>query len=139
MLGTALAQEPAKLDEAAKKDQEALQGPWELEQLEVSGKKSTAEELKKAGARVVIAGTSITFKSDSAKEGAKGTFTLDAGKMPRWIDLEDGKKNKELGIYEIQGDSLKICLARPSNERPKEFAAKAMTDSTLMTFKREKK
>ncbi len=79
------AREP-KPDEAAKKDQAALQGTWQLEQLENAGKKTT-ENLKKVAARVVIEANTITFLSGVNKEGRKGTFTLDASKSPRWIDL----------------------------------------------------
>lgn len=139
MLGNVLGQEAPKPDEATKKDQEALQGTWELEKLEVSGKKTLPEDLKKAVARIVIEGGTIAFEMEPSKNNRKGTFTIDASKMPRWIDMEDSKKNKEPGIYEITGDTLKVCAARPSAERPKEFATKAMSDTYLMEFKRVKK
>jgi uncharacterized protein (TIGR03067 family) len=156
-IGVVGAQDPKPADEEAK-DRAALQGTWELEQLEINGKKTPAEDLKKVAARVTIADQSIAFWSPLNK---KGTFTLDTSKTPRWIDVEDTrvvkdskdskdakdskdtkdvKKTKELGIYEVKGDELKICTARPGGERPKEFVSKTpgkdVSETTLLVFKR---
>jgi uncharacterized protein (TIGR03067 family) len=50
---------------------------------------------------------------------------------------EDGKET--LGIYEIDKDSFKWCLAWPrEKERPKEFVTRAKDSHTLFTFMREK-
>jgi hypothetical protein len=41
------------------------------------------------------------------------------------------------GIYEFGNDSLKLCLAEPSQDPPTEF--KATLDSTLILLKRKKR
>ena len=43
-----------------------------------------------------------------------------------------------LGIYEINGDTIKYCWAEPGKERPKEFATKTDSNQTLMVLKRVK-
>lgn len=128
VLGSLAAQDP-KPDEEAK-DRAALQGTWDLEQLEVNGKKATADDLKKAAVKIVFADKTVVVGA------RKATFTLDATKSPRWLDVEDATKGKELGIYEIKGDELKICTAKTGGDRPKEFTSKATAETTLLVFKR---
>ena len=76
----------------------------------------------------------------------QGTFKVDPSKKPKEIDMkitedETGKhKGKTAqGIYALDGDTLKWCVAEPgTTERPKEFAAPADTKLMFITLKREK-
>jgi hypothetical protein len=43
------------------------------------------------------------------------------------------------GIYEVEGDTFKLCYAAPGEARPKEFATKAATGLTLAVWKKAKK
>ena len=58
----------------------------------------------------------------------KGTFSIDPSKKPKTIDVKfrEGpeKGNTSLGIYELDGDDLKLCLSVTTKERPTEFSAK---------------
>jgi uncharacterized protein (TIGR03067 family) len=129
--------EKPKEDEA-KKDRAALQGSWKVEKAEADGK--AIDELK--GAR-------FTFKEDKVtvsygnKDGDKVElqFTLDAKKKPREIDFVDmtgDKKESAQGIYELAGDSLKLCVAEPeAKKRPTEFRSTDML-ITVVELKREK-
>ena len=67
------------------------------------------------------------------------SFTLDPLKKPKATDdiLPDGKMIH--GIYQLDGDMLKSCVAAAGKERPAEFAAGAGTGHTLRVFKRVKK
>jgi uncharacterized protein (TIGR03067 family) len=71
-----------------------------------------------------------------------GTFVLDPGKKPKTIDIKftEGpeKGNTSLGIYELDGDTLKICLTITAKDRPTEFAAKAKSGHGFEVLKREK-
>ena len=40
------------------------------------------------------------------------------------------------GIYELNGDTLRICLARPGKERPKQFVSPSGEDLILSTYQR---
>ena len=42
-------------------------------------------------------------------------------------------------IYELDGDTFKLCYAAPGEERPKEFSAKGANGITLAVWKRAKK
>jgi uncharacterized protein (TIGR03067 family) len=74
-------------------------------------------------------------------------YKLDENKKPKTIDLTaggrdgSGKKPDDVlpGIYELDGDSLKICLGLPGKDRPTEPSAKEGAKQTLYTYKREKK
>ena len=70
------------------------------------------------------------------------TFTIDPSKEPKTIDVRV-KKGADagkimLGIYAIDGDSLKMCMNQPNLERPKEFATKAEARIGLIIMKRGK-
>ena len=65
-----------------------------------------------------------------------GTYSLDAAKTPGHIDsTTDGKDGTQRGIYAVEGDTLRMCLAT-QGPRPTEFATKAGTDLLLIVLKR---
>jgi RNA polymerase sigma factor (sigma-70 family) len=96
--------------------------------------------------RFVFSGDEFT-----AKKGFevlyKGKFKLDISKSPKAIDLkivealapnEDNEGKTVLGIYALDGDDLKLCLATPGEEdRPTKLAGEA-GKHVLLTLKREK-
>src|SRR5205823_4754039 len=67
----------------------------------------------------------------------EGTLKIDAAKKPKTIDLSMNGEDR-LGIYEIDGDTLKICYNDPGEERPKEFKSKEDTKISLSAYKRVK-
>jgi uncharacterized protein (TIGR03067 family) len=89
----------------------------------------------------------ITFKDNTFSGSVNGevivtgTFKLDPKQMPKTIDwttdADEGKAS--LGIYEFDGDTLRICLSEPGMERPKEFGVKKGSSHVLITMKKEKK
>jgi uncharacterized protein (TIGR03067 family) len=69
------------------------------------------------------------------------TCTLDPSKSPREINLSrtvDGQVETAQGIYEMSGDSFKMCLIKPGQgARPKEFKS-PNKDILLLELKRDK-
>jgi uncharacterized protein (TIGR03067 family) len=121
----------------AKKDQEKLQGDWVLASGERDGEK-LPEDLVKSLKRSVTGDKATVSRDGEAL--AKGTFTLDPSKKPRAIDVKlEGSDQAVQGIYEIDGDTFRMCYAAPGGERPKEFATKAGSGHTLAVWKRVKK
>jgi uncharacterized protein (TIGR03067 family) len=137
--GLLLAAEPQ--EEVVKKDREKIAGTWTVVLRESNGMKVEVEELK----RILV-----TFKADGTfevqRDGekfAEGTSKIDPAKKPKEIDLTvksmDGEQRNVKGIYEIDGDDLKICTAGPSSQdRPKEFTGKEGSGNILMAYKRKK-
>ncbi len=72
-----------------------------------------------------------------------GIFKIDSSKNPKEIDImdESGAKNDKtkLGIFELDGDTYKYCLAPAGKPRPTEFTSKAGSGHTLGVSKREKR
>ena len=139
LVGLALAAAEAA-ENAGKEELKRLQGTWRMVSVEVDGKKIPEEDLKQMA--VVFRGDAYTVKQGDT-EVEKGTQKVDPTKKPKTIDahiLEGPDKGKDqLGIYELNGDALKVCFAAPGQERPKEFASKPGSKHELGMFKREKK
>jgi uncharacterized protein (TIGR03067 family) len=126
---------PARADD---KDLKALQGSW----APVSGEFAGAEfpdAIIKATKLVIKDGTYLVTVG---KQDDKGTFKLIADKTPKAMDITgtDGpnKGKTFLAIYELDGDSLKICYDLSGKERPTEFKTKTETKLFLLTYKRVK-
>ena len=121
-------------DEAA----DPLVGVWKLRSVVAGGQ-----------TRVEKARTTFTFKNSKLvmKNRAKElvySYTLDPSKKPAAIDLVgEGRYEgvKSQGIYEVDGDELKLSIASspedPKDPRPKGFTGDHLKGCTLFTLKRD--
>jgi uncharacterized protein (TIGR03067 family) len=137
--GVAVAADNPKTDPQAS-DKDKVQGTWKLVKLEDSG--NTQPEATLPEATVVYEGDKYTFTF--AGDVEKGIMKWDMSKKPKAVDVDitEGrdKGKKQLGIYEIEGDTLKLCFAKPEvKERPTSFATNACNEWAVWTFKRVKK
>lgn len=125
-------------EDAAKKEQEKWQGTWTLKSVENNGAKMPEGRLAGFGYRMTVTGDRYvhTVKGMNIRDVA---FTLDPTAKPKTIDTRDKDNKTEKGIYELDGDTLRVCLAEEGKDRPTEFSAKEGTRCSLMVFKREKK
>jgi uncharacterized protein (TIGR03067 family) len=125
----------------AKKDLDHLQGNWVATSAESAGQAMPDETVKSM--KFTIKGNKYTYTmGDSYKE--EGTLKLDPTKKPKTatITITEGndKGETQLGIYQLDRDTLKFCFARPGKdkERPKEFSTNADNEQLVLVFKREK-
>jgi hypothetical protein len=60
---------------------------------------------------------------------------------PLAIDLTSEKNPDKAvpGIFEVKGDTLKLCWAKSGGPRPTEFSTKKGADEVLFVLRREKK
>jgi len=130
----------ASSDEKGTKEMAALQGTWTCVSAESDGK-AIPDDIVKQLRLVIDKATYTTRKGEQVL--FEGTIRLDTAKRPNEIDLVDatgdnkGKLGK--GIYEVNGDTFKICHGVPPNEeRPKEFVSKAGSKFFLVVWKRQK-
>ncbi len=139
VLGLVAGAQGAKEDAAAE-DLKRMQGDWVVVSMEVDGLKVPDDDAMALFRSVK--GDRYTV-SRYRRLAGKGTIKLDATKKPRTIDaLPAGVTDKAkavLGIYEFDGDKLKLCFARPGMARPTEFSAKEDSGNTLTVWQREKK
>jgi uncharacterized protein (TIGR03067 family) len=129
-------------DDAPKEDK-GLEGEWELKTLVNNGKDLRKEFSKGTDKkmRLIFKDDSLTIKVDSIESTKK--VLIDSGKTPKTLDFiakdDEGNEHSTLAIYEVKGDGLRICFARPDKDRPKEFTGKEGTGYSLWTLQEIKK
>ncbi len=108
---------------AQQQDMDRLQGAWRMVSLDLDGHTISGAEL--GGANLLIQGKHFT--SGSMGAAYEGSIELDPATSPKAITLTfttgPEKGNVNYGIYELEGDKLRICLATRGSNRPKEFKA----------------
>jgi uncharacterized protein (TIGR03067 family) len=122
---------------AAKKktDLDGLQGTWDVVALELDGQEMGAVP---PHACIQVKGSRFTTSGMGAEY--TGDVTLDPTANPKTFDLlfrtGPEKGNTSLGIYELDGDSWKMCLTTRGGKRPAKFATKPGTGMALQTLTR---
>ena len=115
-------------------DIENLHGNWNIVSLEMEGRKYPP-----GGSRIVIDGGRFTSLNMGAEY--EGAIIIDESASPKTFDLMFDKGpeagNRSLGIYELAGDTWKICLGLAGKKRPTEFAAPAGTGHALEILRRD--
>jgi len=133
----AQAQESTQQAPAATPEQ-ALQGAWVAQSIETHGQKAPEEAAKKLrftfkGDRLLIAGNTAPDKEEDCP------YKIDATQSPKHLEFTPPREEKPvLGIYELNGDTLKICFrhAVSTGERPTEFRTTPETQFVLVLFKK---
>jgi uncharacterized protein (TIGR03067 family) len=127
-------------EEAVQKELEALKGIWAVVSAERDGKKLSDEQLKDVTLRYDGSGNVSVRKGEMLL--FDGTIRIDPTKKPKTLDAtqtsEGPDKGKTfLGIYELQGDTLKVCSAAPAGkDRPTEFSSRPGSGHFLRVYKR---
>ena len=117
-------------------DEKQIQGKWAVVSFQDAGRRTPAPKPD----AVVIEGNKLKITEGGREQEI--TFTLDPSQKLKHIDLT-APRNKDkvnLGIYELDGDKLKICFnAKPGGERSTAFESKRDTPNTvLIVLKRDK-
>ena len=101
---------------------ERFQGSWTIESQELDGKPAQAEEIR---ARTLFCGSEVFLIRKGTALLQLGTLQIDASKEPKAVTatISKGLYQGEtmLGIYEITGDTLKICFDIEGQSRPSAF------------------
>ncbi len=117
-------------------DSKQLQGVWSIVSLEMDGHSSSGAALDSA--KISIQGK--RFISTGMGAAYEGTIELDPTSTPKAFALNfttgPEKGNSNLGIYELEGDTWRICLATRGTNRPQRFAAPPGTGIALEVLKR---
>lgn len=107
-------------------DEDKLQGKWQIKSIAFEDKVFTKEAKLDAWKDTFDNELSITGDRLS-QQANKSKFQLDATSSPKQITIQDESgKLTFRGIYDIQGDTLKVCVNGDgqSERRPEEFATK---------------
>ena len=115
-----------------------IKGTWKFVSQEVDGKPRPKEELAKQ--TITFDGDKWTVRRDG-KVIQAGTHKFDPDKKPPQVDAVvtegEDKGNTMLGIYELKGDTLKVCFDPKGKEWPTDFTGKAGRMTAVV--EREKK
>jgi uncharacterized protein (TIGR03067 family) len=129
----------AQESEAVKQDMALLQGDWTMVSGSADGQ-PMPDQIRKQMKRVCQGDETTTTMAGQVFIKAK--ITIDPSKKPKTIDylMTDGftKGKRQLGIYEVDGDSFKSCFGKPGAERPTDFTSQPGDARTLSVWKREK-
>ena len=127
----ALAKEP-------KTNSMAIDGKWSVSTAELAGDALPTELFQKM--TLILDKEKYTLKSERLDD--TGTMVADTTKKPMQLDIkgvEGPNKGKTLlAIYELDGDSLKICYDLEGKARPTEFKTTKGTKQFLVLYKRIK-
>lgn len=128
-------------DDPKADDRAKLIGTWTVTAAEQEGQKLPPALI--AGQSLVFAKEKYFVRQDD-QTLEEGTYTLDASKTPKVLDLkiikgpEDSGKIQP-GIYQLDGTTLKVAFARPgSDKRPERFTTSGDGGALfVMTLKRQ--
>jgi uncharacterized protein (TIGR03067 family) len=132
--------DPGKGDAKAKGKDDGIVGTWAVDKIDLGGGGTgpLPSELEKMRFVFEKDGTARVTGGPNADDG--GTYKLDPTATPNAIDLTTTKGGREetmLGVYELTGDTLKICFSSPGGQRPTELKSSGR-DTAVITFKRVK-
>jgi RNA polymerase sigma factor (sigma-70 family) len=115
-----------------------LKGTWPAASIEGAVGKSEGKGSEADNFKLRVDGEKFKFEGifGMGRDPAEGTLKLDESKTPKTFEMTTSV-GKMLGIYELDGETLKICITKlGANEYPTEF--KGSENSFVFVFKREK-
>ena len=116
-----------------------IEGTWVCTSAVVDGK-PLAEKVVKELRLTITADRYKTVRADEVLFDS--TYTVDPSKDPKQIEMiateGDAAGKPALGIYAVDGDTLRMCYVLPGGERPKTFESKAGSKAFLVTWKRRR-
>jgi uncharacterized protein (TIGR03067 family) len=120
-----------------------LDGTWKAVSIETDGQTAPKEATEGNPAVLEISGDKIAVKVGD-RTFSQGTLRVDNGQQPPTIDINGlalagrkaGQSGSSIGIYEVSGDTLKVCFTPAGGQRPKSFQTKPGSPGTLITYRR---
>ena len=118
-------------------DAKAIQGEWKPVKAELAGQPMAEEVLKTISLKIGEG----TYEVHVGNSPDKGTVVVDASTTPKSMTItgtEGPNKGKTFPcIYELKGDTLRICYDLSGVKRPSEFKTTAGTRLYLVTYARK--
>jgi uncharacterized protein (TIGR03067 family) len=142
LLGGGVLADEKKTDkaEAVKEEWKRLNGTWKWVRAVVDGREVAAPKPWHKETLTLKDGKYTCREGKMVEE--EGTAKLDPTTTPKSMDISAGtgpdKGKTILALYEVRGDTLRVCLAPPGKPRPKAFESKEGSGHVVVTHKRVK-
>ena len=128
-------------EDTAKKELARLEGTWVLVKMEIEGRSLLGRDERPP--KLVVKGGQARFDAAGA-EAIPLAKVLDLSKKPKTVTVPYEGKVTFYGIYEVDGDELRVCgdgvdtaqEKEPEARRPRKFDSR---EGLLLVFKREKR
>lgn len=119
-------------------DAKAVQGEWKPVKAELAGVPMADALLKSISLRL----DGGRYEVFVGEQPDRGTYTIDSAATPKSMTIT-GTAGPNSGktfpaIYELEGDTLRICYDLSGASRPTEFKSIAGTGLYLVTYQRKK-
>jgi uncharacterized protein (TIGR03067 family) len=120
-------------------DVKALQGSWVPAKAELGGQPLPSDVLKTITLKLTNQDYEVTI---TGEQSDAGTWSIDPSSKPKGMTIV-GTKGPNAGktfpcIYELKGDTFRICYDLSGAKRPTEFKTTAGTKLYLVTYNRKK-
>jgi uncharacterized protein (TIGR03067 family) len=135
-LGVADRPEKKKKADPVKQEMKKLEGTWVLAAMEYRGRQYPQQMIQRLNYRLIFKGNKCTRQMRG--RNYEQTFTVDPKKTPKTIDMVLSRRTTK-GIYQLDGDTLKICESIGRGMRPTTFASGIRTRTRIWTWRREKR
>ena len=116
-----------------------IQGQWVAVRVHQGNQVYSAEKVRQTGMRFAIEGNKVEMHWSGT---SAGTVEVHPDLHPKGIDLvvtTPGKKTEHYsGIYELNGDILKICFRGSGMPRPAEFKTTGADMGIMVILERQK-
>ncbi len=117
---------------AAKNDLDALQGEWQP--IEMVGNGEAAAPGLLSNLKLAVKGKKYFVQAGDNEDS--GSFEILAPHQPGQMDVTTQKGEFVPAIYELSGDTLRVCYAINNAPRPTEFKSTAGSDHILAVYQR---
>jgi RNA polymerase sigma factor (sigma-70 family) len=114
-------------------DLDGLQGKWIVTSLHADGKEKEEANFS----TLTFHGDNMLLKKRPDHDGDEYKIRFDLSASPARIDFTKGGHTSP-GIFELNGDKLRICLREKGGERPSEFVSERGSNLTLIELRRDK-
>jgi uncharacterized protein (TIGR03067 family) len=139
---------PVPKDKEKQKDEDAIQGTWKIDKFDLGGGPGAPPQAELDKIQFVFGKDGmLKVAGGPGGEEMTGSHKLDPAAKVKTIDMtvnppkgvNDGKPETMLGLYELEGDTLKLCITNgPNKNRPEEIKPDGKAGVAVITFSRVK-
>ena len=119
--------------EVAASDLQKFNGAWLATEVILNGEAASKDQLE--AVEMTFNGTK--YHSVWSGGSNSGTFSLNESTAPKMLDMEDESGTKTAAIYELSGNTLRVCYSFNGAPRPTDYTAPADSNRLVAVYRRK--